>query len=162
MKSDHVLPVKIISAVLTVSSSRTKATDKSGEGIIKLFSDSGIEVGHYGIVPDRVDLIRNELVKALEHANCVVVNGGTGLTHDDCTIEAVRPFLDKEMEGFGELFRMMSYREIGSSAILSRAIAGISQNKAIFCVPGSPRAVNLAMKELIIPEIPHILSHAGT
>ncbi len=162
MKSEHVQPVKIIAAVLTVSSSRIKSTDKSGEGIMKFFSDSGVEIGHYVIVPDKVDLIRHELVKALELANCVVLNGGTGLTHDDCTIEAVRPFLDKEIEGFGELFRMLSYREIGSSAMLSRAIAGISQNKAIFCVPGSPRAVNLAMKELILPEISHILSHAGT
>lgn len=161
MKSEHVQPLKIVSAVITVSSSRTKETDKSGESILKIFSGSGIDIGHYAIVPDKVDLIRHELVSALDVANCIVVNGGTGLTHDDCTIEAVRPFLDKEIDGFGELFRMISYREIGSSAMLSRAVAGISQKKAIFCIPGSPGAVNLAMKELIIPEIPHILTHAG-
>jgi molybdenum cofactor biosynthesis protein B len=161
MKPEHVQPLKIAPAVITVSSSRTKETDKSGENILKIFSGLGIETGHYAIVPDRIDLIRNELVKALDVANCIVVNGGTGLTHDDCTIEAVRPFLDKEIEGFGELFRMISYREIGSSAMLSRAVAGISHRKAIFCIPGSPGAVNLAMNELIIPEIPHILTHAG-
>jgi molybdenum cofactor biosynthesis protein B len=161
MKAEHVQPVKIICGVLTVSSSRTKETDKSGESIIRLFAEAGIETGYYTIVPDNIDAIRRELVKAMETANCVVLNGGTGLTHDDCTIEAVRPLFDKNIEGFGELFRMISFHEIGSGAILSRAVAGISGGKAIFCIPGSPGAVKLATNLLIIPEIPHILTHAN-
>ena len=90
----------------------------------------------------------------------MVLNGGTGLTHDDCTIEAVAPLLDKKIEGFGELFRMLSFQEIGSAAMLSRAIAGTTGGKAIFCIPGSTGAVKLATTALIIPEIMHILTHA--
>jgi molybdenum cofactor biosynthesis protein B len=161
MKAEHVHPVKIVCAVLTVSSSRTKETDKSGASIIRIFAEAGIGTDYYTIVPDRIDAIRMELVKALELANCVVLNGGTGLTHDDCTIEAACPFFDKDIEGFGELFRMISYHEIGSSAMLSRAVAGISGGKAIFCIPGSPDAVKLATNVLIIPEISHILTHAN-
>jgi molybdenum cofactor biosynthesis protein B len=161
MKPEHVEPVHIICAVLTVSSSRTKETDTSGETIMHMFSEAGLETGYYAIVADRIGAIRGELLKALEVANCVVLNGGTGLTHDDCTIEAVQPLLDKKIEGFGELFRMMSFGEIGSSAMLSRAIAGISDGKAIFCIPGSTGAVKLAINLLIIPEISHILTHAN-
>jgi len=161
MKSEHIKPLKITCAILTVSSSRTKETDKSGESIIRMFAEAGIETGYYSIVADNVDAIRFELIKALEAANCVILSGGTGLTHDDCTIEAVRPLLYKTIEGFGELFRMLSYHEIGSSSMLSRAIAGISAGKAIFCIPGSPGAVKLATESLIIPEISHILTHAS-
>jgi molybdenum cofactor biosynthesis protein B len=161
MKQDHVQPVKIICAVLTVSSTRTKETDKSGETIIRMFTEAGLETGYYAIVTDRIDAIRSELIKALEVANCVVLSGGTGLTHDDCTIEAVQPLFDKEIEGFGELFRMISFGEIGSSAMLSRAVAGISGGKSIFCIPGSTGAVKLAINLLIIPELSHILTHAN-
>jgi molybdenum cofactor biosynthesis protein B len=122
---------------------------------------AGIGISHYAIVPDRIDAIRNEVIKALDCAECVVLNGGTGLTHDDCTIEAVGPLLDKRIEGFGEIFRMLSFQGIGSAAILSRAIAGISGGKAIFCIPGSTGAVKLATSALIIPEITHILTHAN-
>ena len=94
----------------------------------------------------------------MKNSNCIIVNGGTGLTHDDCTIEAVLPLLDKKIDGFGELFRMISYKEIGSSSMLSRAIAGICDGKVIFCIPGSTAAVTLATKDLIIPEVVHILS----
>jgi molybdenum cofactor biosynthesis protein B len=161
MKAEHIQQMKIICAVITVSSSRTMETDKSGESIISMFSEAGIETRHYTIVPDRIDAIRKDLVKALDAANCVVINGGTGLTHDDCTIEAVHPLFEKNIEGFGELFRMLSYQEVGSSAMLSRAVAGISGGKAIFCIPGSPAAVKLAIKSLILPEVLHILSHAS-
>ena len=161
MKKEHVEPLKISCAIITVSSSRTKESDISGKSIISLFTEVGLEIAYYSIVPDRVDAIRKELFTSLEVANCVVLSGGTGLTHDDCTIEAVRPLLEKSIEGFGELFRMLSYQEIGSSAMLSRAMAGISGGKAIFCIPGSPGAASLATRSLIIPEIPHILTHAN-
>jgi molybdenum cofactor biosynthesis protein B len=161
MNPEHVKPRTIRAAVITVSSSRTKETDKSGETVIHLMEHAGIEISHYAIVPDKIDAIRDEVIKALSRAECVVLNGGTGLTHDDCTIEAVTPLLDKRIEGFGEIFRMLSFQGIGSAAILSRAIAGISGSKAIFCIPGSTGAVKLATSALIIPEITHILTHAN-
>ncbi|NYT07575.1 MAG: MogA/MoaB family molybdenum cofactor biosynthesis protein [Methanomicrobiales archaeon] len=161
MKQEHVQPMSISGAVITVSSSRTRENDTSGETIKTLFEDAGIRIAHYAIVPDRIDAIRREVIRALDRASCVVINGGTGLTHDDCTIEAVLPLLDKQIDGFGELFRMMSFAEISSAAMLSRAIAGISGGKAIFCVPGSTGAVKLATSALIIPEIRHILTHAN-
>jgi molybdenum cofactor biosynthesis protein B len=150
----------ISAAVITVSSSRTKETDTTGDTITTLLEDAGIAITYYTIVPDRIEAIRSELIRALDRASCIVLNGGTGLTHDDCTIEAVTPFLDKQIDGFGELFRMMSFSEISSAAMLSRAVAGISGGKAIFCIPGSTGAAKLATSALIIPEIRHILTHA--
>jgi molybdopterin adenylyltransferase len=161
MNPEHVKARTIGGAVITVSTSRTRETDKSGEAIIHLMEQAGIGISHYAIVPDKIDAIRNEVINALACAECVVLNGGTGLTHDDCTIEAVRPLLDKTIEGFGEIFRMLSFQEIGSAAMLSRAIAGISGGKAIFCIPGSTGAVKLATSALILPEITHILTHAN-
>jgi molybdenum cofactor biosynthesis protein B len=116
---------------------------------------------YYAIVPDRIDAIRGALISAMESCNCVVLNGGTGLTHDDCTIEAVAPLLEKKIDGFGELFRMKSYEEIGTASMLSRALAGITNGKVIFCIPGSTKAVKLAVASLILPEIRHILTHAN-
>ena len=113
------------------------------------------------MVPDQIEAIRFELYQALKTCNCVIIDGGTGLTHDDCTIEAVTPLLEKKIDGFGELFRMKSYEEIGTSTMLSRAIAGTIHGRAVFCIPGSTPAVTLATKTLIVPEIPHILSHAN-
>jgi molybdenum cofactor biosynthesis protein B len=101
------------------------------------------------------------LSKALKICNCIILDGGTGLTPDDVTIEAVSPLLEKKIDGFGELFRMKSYEEIGTSAMLSRAVAGTIRGKAVFCIPGSTAAVILATKTLIVPEISHILSHAN-
>jgi molybdenum cofactor biosynthesis protein B len=161
MNPEHVKARTIRGAVITVSSSRTKETDQSGETIIRLLEQAGIAISHYVIVPDKIDAIRNEVIKALECAECVVLNGGTGLTHDDCTIEAVVPLLDKKIEGFGEIFRMLSFQGIGSAAMLSRAVAGISSGRAVFCIPGSTGAVKLATSALIIPEIMHILTHAS-
>jgi molybdopterin adenylyltransferase len=97
----------------------------------------------------------------MKKANCIIFNGGTGLTHDDCTIEAISPLLEKRIEGFGEFFRMKSIQQIGTASMLSRAVAGISNGKAVFCIPGSTPAVTLATTELIVPEIAHILSHAN-
>ena len=161
MNKNHVKNIEIFAAVITVSSSRNKENDSSGATIITLFKDHGISIQHYAIVPDQIDAIRNELYVAMKTANCIIFNGGTGLTHDDCTIEAILPLLEKKMDGFGELFRMKSLQEIGTSSMLSRAIAGIIRGKAIFCIPGSTPAVTLATKELILPEITHILSHAN-
>ena len=161
MKQDHIQTIEIVAAVITVSTTRTPETDTSGLTIASILKEAGIKVQHYSIVPDRIEAIRAEVYRALKKANCVVLNGGTGLTHDDCTIEAILPLLGKKIDGFGELFRAKSFLEIGTSAMLSRAIAGVSDGKAIFCIPGSTPAVTLATKELIVPEIMHILSHAN-
>jgi molybdopterin adenylyltransferase len=161
MNQDHIQPLKILAAIITVSSTRTKENDTSGKTICDLLKKAEISITHYAIVQDQVELIRSEIYRSLTDSNCIILNGGTGLTFDDCTIEAVLPILDKKIDGFGEIFRMKSYQEIGTSAILSRALAGICHKKAIFCIPGSTPAVALAVKDLIIPEIAHILSHAN-
>jgi molybdopterin adenylyltransferase len=162
MKPEHIRNITINAAVITVSSSRTPDTDTSGQIAITELTRAGIAVDHYVIVPDVIVPIREELYAALKTCNCVVVNGGTGLTQDDCTIEAILPLLDKKIDGFGELFRHMSFEEIGTSAMLTRALAGIIEGKVVFCIPGSNAAVKLATSRIIVPEIIHILSHAGT
>jgi molybdenum cofactor biosynthesis protein B len=161
MKPDHYKPPAIKAAVITVSSSRTPETDASGNKIRELLDLDHIPVVQYAIVPDTIEAIGEALSGALQLANCIILNGGTGLTHDDCTIEAVMPIFEKKIDGFGELFRLKSYGEIGTDAMLSRAVAGITRGKAIFCLPGSTSAVSLAVRELILPEIGHILTHAN-
>lgn len=161
MKNEHIQPFDITGAVITVSTTRSVATDTSGKTIADLLGKKSIPVKHYAIVPDHVDAIRDELYDALKQANCIIINGGTGLTRDDCTIEAVSPLLEKKLDGFGEFFRMKSIQQIGTSSMLSRAVAGIIGGKVVFCIPGSTPAVTLATTELILPEIAHIISHAN-
>jgi molybdenum cofactor biosynthesis protein B len=161
MNQDHIIPIKIFATIITVSSTRTKENDTSGKTICELLKKAGISINHYAIVRDQIESIRAEVYRSLTNSNCIIINGGTGLTHDDFTIEAIMPLLDKRIDGFGEIFRMKSYQEIGTSSMLSRALAGICHGKVIFCIPGSTPAVSLAMKELIIPEVKHILSHAS-
>jgi molybdopterin adenylyltransferase len=161
MSHNHIRPVEITGAVITVSTTRTIVTDTSGKTITGLLEENAIPVSYYVIVPDRIDAIRNELFVAIKKANCIIINGGTGLTCDDCTIEAVLPLLDKKIEGFGEFFRMKSVQQIGTASMLSRAVAGIIGGKAVFCIPGSTPAVTLATTDLILPEIAHIISHAN-
>ncbi len=160
MKPSHTVDLEIKAAVITVSTTRTPETDVSGTLLRDHLIQAGIQVSHYSIVPDRIPDLHDALREALQKANCVIFCGGTGLTQDDCTIEAICPQLEKRIDGFGELFRWMSYEEIGTSAILSRAIGGIIDSRAVFCIPGSPSAARLAISSLIIPEISHILSHA--
>jgi molybdopterin adenylyltransferase len=161
MDSNHHKPLTVTGAIITVSTSRTPETDLSGKILIDLFTNSGIEVSHYAVIPDDIDRIRSEVYTALGLATCIIFTGGTGLTPDDCTIEAIMPLLDKRIDGFGELFRLKSYEEIGTATILSRAIGGIIGGRAVFCVPGSTKAVTLAARDIIIPEIRHILTHAS-
>ena len=161
MKQEHVQPIPITGAVITVSTTRTQETDSSGKTIQAILAEAKIPVQHYAVIPDQIEAIRFELYQALKTCNCIIIDGGTGLTHDDCTIEAVTPLLEKKIDGFGELFRMKSFDEIGTSTMLSRAIAGTICGRVIFCIPGSTPAVTLATKTLILPEIAHILSHAN-
>ncbi len=161
MTSHHEKPIPITGAVITVSSTRREEDDTSGRTASDLFLEAGIPVSMYRIVPDQDALIRAALDEALQKANCIVFTGGTGLTPDDRTIEAVAPAFEKVMDGFGELFRQKSIAEVGAAVILSRATAGVIQGRAVFCIPGSTKAVRLAVEEIIIPQIRHILSHAG-
>jgi len=160
MDSEHIKEVTIEAAVITVSTTRDSVTDSSGALIRDLLTKAGITTSYYVVIPDQVQRIQKEFFTALSKANCIIFNGGTGLTHDDCTIEAIAPLLEKRMDGFGEIFRSMSLDQVGTAAILSRAIAGVTSGKAIFCIPGSNGAVTLATSELIIPQIRHIVTHA--
>lgn len=147
--------------IITVSDTRLEETDKSG----KLMADLLEQAGHYvelkEIVPDDSSAIRQSIEKGVSSPaiDVILTNGGTGISFRDVTIETVRSMLDKEMTGFGEVFRMLSYTEdIGSAAILSRAIAGVINDTAIFCTPGSSGAVKLAMNKLIVPELTHVVN----
>lgn len=153
-------PKTVRCKVITVSDTRDKETDKSGRLMIELLEQEGHRIVDYCIVKDEAESIREELVKgsSREDIDVILTNGGTGIAKRDVTIETVQGLLEKEIVGFGELFRMLSYQEdIGSAAILSRAIAGVVNDKAVFATPGSSGAVKLAMNKLILPEIGHVV-----
>jgi molybdenum cofactor biosynthesis protein B len=156
----HVRDVPITIAIITVSTTRSMETDLSGRIIRELCEEASMPIAHYAVVPDRITEIREEFFRAAATADCIICSGGTGLTKDDCTIEAISPLLDRVLNGFGEIFRWRSYGEIGAAAVLSRAIGGISSGKAVFCIPGSPEAARLAVSEIIIPVARHMISHA--
>jgi molybdenum cofactor biosynthesis protein B len=142
--------------VITASDSRTPETDESGGLIRTMLQDAGHSVDYYAIVPDDSEKISAALVTNLENLDAVIINGGTGITARDDTAEVVKSVLDKELEGFGELFRMLSFQEIGPAAMLSRAVAGVRHGKFVAALPGSPDACRLAMEKLLIPELGHI------
>jgi molybdenum cofactor biosynthesis protein B len=146
-------------AVITVSTTRTKENDSSGKTIISLLEGNGHTVLYYDVISDDISLILQSLEHAIEKegVQAVILNGGTGIGKADVTIEALKPLLEKELVGFGEMFRFLSYKEVGSPTILSRAIAGVSKGKIIFCLPGSTNACKLAMDKLILPELGHII-----
>lgn len=146
--------------VVTISDTRTEETDKSGQLIADLLEQEGHRMIVKEIIRDEADVITETIKKGCNNKDIDVIltNGGTGISNRDVTIETVRPLLDKEIQGFGELFRMLSYEEdIGSAAIMSRAIAGVSNHTAIFTTPGSSGAVKLAMNRLILPELSHVV-----
>jgi molybdenum cofactor biosynthesis protein B len=142
--------------VVTASDSRSAETDESGRLIRDLLTAAGHRVEYYEVLPDDPSRIRQALLDNLRNLDAIVVNGGTGIAARDSTIEVVRTLLDKELEGFGELFRYLSYQEIGSAAMLSRALAGVVAGKIVAVLPGSPDACRLAMEKLLIPELGHM------
>ncbi|MCK2001401.1 molybdenum cofactor biosynthesis protein MoaB [[Brevibacterium] frigoritolerans] len=146
--------------VITVSDTRDEETDKSGALMKELLKSSGHEVTEYVIVKDERKAIQDAVTSGSQSGmvDVVLTNGGTGIAKRDITIEAVKELMTKEIPGFGEIFRMLSYQEdIGAAAILSRAIAGVVNNKAVFSTPGSSGAVRLAMNKLILPELGHVV-----
>ncbi|MFK0735520.1 MAG: molybdenum cofactor biosynthesis protein B [Gloeotrichia echinulata HAB0833] len=147
-------------AVVTVSDTRTPETDKSGQLIQQLLLSANHAVGAYTIIKDEPAQIQEqiELLGKRANLNAVIFNGGTGIAPRDTTYDAIEKLLEKTLPGFGELFRFLSYQEIGSRAIASRAVAGVYQNKLIFSLPGSSNAVRLGMEKLIIPELTHLVN----
>jgi molybdenum cofactor biosynthesis protein B len=145
--------------VLTISDSKTEATDTSGALIRERLTEAGHAVVGHAIVRDEpaqvTALIRKGCADAAVEA--FILTGGTGVTSRDSTFEAVEALLDKRLTGFGELFRMLSYQEIGAAAMLSRAQGGVVQGRALFSLPGSPNACRLALDKLILPELGHVL-----
>ena len=147
-------------SIMTISDTRTEETDKSGKLIQQLLEAQHHMIVEKVITKDSVEGIQEKIKELLKsgQTDVIITNGGTGISHRDVTIEAVQPLLDKEIPGFGEIFRTLSYYEdIGSSAIMSRAIAGVAQHKAIFVMPGSSGAVKLAMNKIILPELHHVV-----
>jgi len=146
--------------VITVSDTRDEATDTSGQTIKSLLSGEGHQTNGYRIVKDepaQIDALLNEAL-ASESVDAVIVNGGTGIAPRDGTFEVVSRFLEKKLDGFGEIFRYLSYLDIGSAAIMSRAAAGTARGKILISLPGSKGAVALAMEKLILPELRHMVS----
>lgn len=146
-------------AVLTISDTRTIANDEGGRLIRDKLTAAGHHVMHQTIVRDDPDAIDLRLRSWLAEPGLDVIccTGGTGIARRDTTIEVVRRLLDKELEGFGELFRMLSHEQVGPAAMLSRAVGGLAGETLVFAMPGSVNAVTLAMDKLIVPELPHLV-----
>ena len=150
-------------AVLTVSDSRTIASDVSGSLTVELLEGAGHAVSHRDLVPDEPEIVRARIEAWLADPDCdgVVVNGGTGIAARDRTYEAVAALIERRLDGFGEIFRSLSWTEIGSAAMMSRAVGGVARGRFVFSVPGSPKAVRLALERLILPELEHLLGELG-
>lgn len=159
--------------LITISSSRynlhkdasnpTDANDTSGEIMHNAIAKQSHTILKYMLIKDGLDSIKNAIKNALKlNPDVIITTGGTGLTHSDVTIEAIKPMFRKELDGFGELFRYKSIQQIGSSVILTRATAGLIDNAVVFCLPGSPNAVTLALNEIILSEIGHVVKHVNS
>lgn len=150
-------------AIITLSDTRTPATDTSGQRIRKLIESASHDVAAYDLIPDEPQRLRESLAVLLlrDDIDVIITTGGTGISKRDNTVSVVRDLLTTELPGFGELFRMLSYQQIGSGAMLSQALGGIARARTaealIFALPGSTKAVELAMSELILKELKHLL-----
>jgi molybdenum cofactor biosynthesis protein B len=150
-------PASVRCFVLTISDTRTVETDASGAAIAQALTDAGHDVVGRRIVRDEPATVREIVRTESREAEVILTTGGTGITSRDSTYEAIAAILDKQLDGFGELFRMLSYQQIGAAAMLSRACAGSIGTTAVFALPGSEGAVRLAMERLILPEIGHVV-----
>jgi molybdopterin adenylyltransferase len=154
-------PTSIRCAVLTVSDTRTEATDTGGKAISTLLIEAGHEVVAKRILRDEPMLVQQLILGLIAdeeaRVQAIITTGGTGITSRDSTYEAVVALFEKQLDGFGELFRMLSYQEIGAAAMMSRACAGVLRKRIIVSLPGSENAVRLAMTKLILPELGHLI-----
>ena len=154
-------PASVKCGVVTVSDSRTPETDQSGKLIRDTLLQKGHEVLFYTIVKDEAKSILDAVEQASWTCDVVITNGGTGLARRDVTISTLGPAFEKTLPGFGELFRSLSYEEIGSAAMLSGAAAGVYHDRLVYCLPGSPDACRLALQKLILPELGHAVGVMG-
>jgi len=145
--------------VITCSDTRTAETDTSGQLIQRLLKENGHAIAAYRLAKDEPSRIKERIAEGIanEAVQAIIINGGTGISRRDSTFEAVDAMLEKRLEGFGEVFRYLTYQEIGSPAIMSRATAGIIKGRILFSTPGSENAVRLAMEKLILPELGHLV-----
>jgi molybdenum cofactor biosynthesis protein B len=152
-------PEHVRVAVLTISDTRTPETDTGGDAVEELMREAGHEIAERAIVRDEASRIRTELIDLLARADvdAVITTGGTGISARDTTYEVVDRMLEKKLDGFGEIFRVLSYEEIGAAAVLSRCVAGAVGTKFVACLPGSRNAVRLAVEKLLVPEISHVV-----
>ena len=156
-------PRSVSCFIVTVSDTRTEATDTSGRAIADLLTAAGHAVAGRTIVKDEAELVRGTLERQLASADvqAIITTGGTGITARDSTYEVVTGLLQKRLDGFGELFRMLSFEQIGPAAMMSRACAGLVAGHIVISLPGSEAAVRLAMERLVIPELGHLVEQAG-
>lgn len=155
-------PAVLAFGLVTVSDTRAHEDDASGRLLRAAVTGRGHRVLAAELVPDDVAAIRGAVRRllSLPEMDVVVLTGGTGFSPRDLTVEAVAPLFDRPVEGFGELFRMLSFQQVGAAAMLSRAAAGLVGDRAVFLLPGSPKAVALALESLILPEAAHLLAQA--
>ena len=155
-------PRSVSCAVLTISDSRTEEDDESGKLIREKLIENGHRVLSYSILRNEAGTIEEKIEELLgrEEVQVIITSGGTGVSRRDITVETVEPLLEKRLPGFGELFRSLSFQEIGTPAMMSRATAGVARGKVVLCVPGSLGAVTLAMEKVILPEIGHMVREA--
>lgn len=146
-------------AIVTISDTRTSENDTGGDTIQELMTEAGHEVVERRIVRDEVPEIQTTLTNLLVRSDvdAVITTGGTGISARDTTYEVVERMIDKKLDGFGEIFRVLSYEEVGAAAMLSRAVAGAVGNKFVACLPGSRNAVRLAVEKLLVPEMAHVV-----
>jgi molybdenum cofactor biosynthesis protein B len=155
-------PASIRCFVLTVSDTRTNETDSGGRAIAEMLAAAGHQIAGRAIVPDDAARVRQVVDEQIDSAgvDAVITTGGTGITSRDTSYEAVTSLLEKRLDGFGELFRMLSYEQVGAAAMMSRATAGLARRKIVIALPGSEAAVRLAMEKLVVPELAHMIQQA--
>ena len=155
-------PHSVSCAVITISDSRTEGDDDSGRLIKQRLCQSGHEILDYSILKNDADSIKKKIkeLRGQERLRVIIASGGTGVSHRDITVETIGAMLEKKLDGFGELFRFLSYQEIGTASMMSRAFAGVVGDKVILCLPGSLGAATLAMDKVILPEIGHMVREA--
>jgi molybdenum cofactor biosynthesis protein B len=156
-------PISVRCFIVTVSDTRTEETDTSGRAIAALLTAAGHSVAGRAIVKDEASLVREAVRRQLASVDvqAIITTGGTGITSRDSTYEAISALLEKRLDGFGELFRMLSFEQIGTAAMMSRACAGLAAGHIIVSLPGSEAAVRLAMERLLIPELGHLVQQAS-
>ncbi len=159
----HLSPHQLSCAVLIISDSRDAKTDESGALLVEGLKGARHSVASFDFLKNDAEAIKCKLDELLrrEDVQVVIISGGTGASRRDVTVETVTPMLEKVLPGFGELFRTLSFQEIGTGAILSRALAGAARGRVVICLPGSVKAVELALTKIILPEIGHLVREAS-